>query len=250
MSESLSHLRVVEIGQHISAPYCSKLLADLGADVIKIEPWTDGDPLRNTGSFPGDPEDWSRGCLFEYLNANKRNLQLDLTTSVNMDILLQILADAHILIENLGYGVMESMDLNPNRLFEVNDHIAIVRINEAVEQIRAQNIPAATTLNASDMYNDLHLQARSFFQEMSNPIAGTKRFPRYPKRQKPGNEGAHRFGPPTLGEHNTEILGKELGLSDEEMNDLAHDEVIGTIPKGIESIQWSGTSGNSQKSKE
>ena len=94
MKEALSHLRVVEIGENISAPYCCKLLADLGADVMKVEISPNGDPLRQKGSFPDDPEDGSRGGLFEYLNANKRSVQLDLTTAEGMGSLRQILAGA------------------------------------------------------------------------------------------------------------------------------------------------------------
>lgn len=142
MSQALSHLRVVEIGQNISAPYCGKLLADLGADVIKIEPWADGDPLRNTGSFPSDLEDGSRGCLFEYLNANKRSLRLELTASEDMDTLLQILDGAHLLIENLGCRGMEATGLSPDRILENNGDIAIVRISNFGQEGPYDNIPA------------------------------------------------------------------------------------------------------------
>lgn len=119
--------------------------------------------------------------------------------------------------------------------------------NEAVERIRAQNIPVGTTLQSADMYSDPQLVDHKFFQELPSKVAGPKRYPRFPMRQRPGTEGTHRFGPPTLGEHNTEILSTELGLSDKEMEDLAHNEVIGTVPKGIESIQWAGTSGSSEE---
>lgn len=130
MTGPLSHLRVVEIGKDISAPYCGKLLADLGADVIKVEPWPDGDPLRRTGSFPDDPDDKSRGYLFEYLNANKRSVHLDLVGAHESEMLLQIISGAHLLIENLGCGVIEGMGLSPERLAEVNSRIAMVRISD------------------------------------------------------------------------------------------------------------------------
>ncbi len=108
-----------------------------------------------------------------------------------------------------------------------------LRSDEALQYIREQNIPVAIVLEAADMYSDPQLEARDFFQELPNPIAGIKRYPRFPMRQKPGNEGDHRFGPPTLGEHNFEILAGELGLSDGEIRNLAESEVIGTVPKGF-----------------
>jgi crotonobetainyl-CoA:carnitine CoA-transferase CaiB-like acyl-CoA transferase len=142
MNESLSHLRVVEIGQNISAPYCSKLLADLGADVMKVEIGDDGDPLRQTGSFPNDSEDRSRGCLFQYLNANKRSVHLDLTAPEDMDILMGILAGANLLIENLGCGVMEASGLSPDRLAEINDRMAVIRISDFGQDGPYASVPA------------------------------------------------------------------------------------------------------------
>ena len=68
---ALDGLRVVEIADEISGPYCGKLLADLGADVTKVEA-PEGDPLRRWGPFPGDQPDPDRAGLFEYLNAGKR----------------------------------------------------------------------------------------------------------------------------------------------------------------------------------
>ncbi len=64
MSSALAHLLVVEIGHGVSGPYCTKLLADLGADVVKVAPPVTGDPLRRTGSFGNDCLDPSEGGLF------------------------------------------------------------------------------------------------------------------------------------------------------------------------------------------
>ncbi len=77
MTGALAGLRVVEIAGDIAGPYCTKLLADLGADVIKIEPPT-GDPLRDWGPFPGGVTDPNKSGLFEYLNAGKHGATIDL----------------------------------------------------------------------------------------------------------------------------------------------------------------------------
>ncbi len=68
----------VEIADEISGPYCGKLLADLGADVTKIEA-PEGDPLRRWGPFPDGEPDPDRSGLFEYLNAGKRGASWTLT---------------------------------------------------------------------------------------------------------------------------------------------------------------------------
>ena len=72
-------LRVVECGSGVSAAYAAKLMADVGADVIKVEPPT-GDVTRRRGPFPDDRPDPEASGLFVYLNTNKRGIVADLTT--------------------------------------------------------------------------------------------------------------------------------------------------------------------------
>ena len=79
--QPLAGLRVVEFAEQISAPFCGKLLAGLGADVIKVEP-VGGDGLRDYGPFPGDLPHAERGGLFHYLNGGKRSVTLDAASSV------------------------------------------------------------------------------------------------------------------------------------------------------------------------
>lgn len=78
MSEqALSDLKVVEYATSVSGPFCAKLMADLGAEVIKIEELPLGDPARQAGPFPGDDPHPERSGLFLYLNANKHGITLD-----------------------------------------------------------------------------------------------------------------------------------------------------------------------------
>jgi crotonobetainyl-CoA:carnitine CoA-transferase CaiB-like acyl-CoA transferase len=97
----LSGLRVVECGSGISAAFGAKLMADLGADVIKIEEPA-GDLLRNRGPFaPGEKPDPEKSGLFLYLNANKRGVTLDLTAPDSLPAFDRLLSDADILIHNV-----------------------------------------------------------------------------------------------------------------------------------------------------
>ena len=73
---ALGGLRVLEISDMISAPFCGKLLASLGAEVIKIEPPKTGDSSRRRGPFPDDVPHLERSGLFLYLNTGKSRLHL------------------------------------------------------------------------------------------------------------------------------------------------------------------------------
>ncbi len=102
-------LRVIELGGGIPAAFGARLLADFGADVIKIEDAFAPDPVRSAGPFVGDVGDPEASGLFVYLNRRKRGVALDLRSSEGRQKLLGLLEDADILIENLGAGVLEAL---------------------------------------------------------------------------------------------------------------------------------------------
>ncbi|MDD5038601.1 MAG: CoA transferase, partial [Dehalococcoidales bacterium] len=79
--EALSGLKVLEYGEFISGPYCGKLLADLGAEVIKVEKPGSGDKARNWGPFPQDTPHPEKSGLFLYVNTNKLGVTLDVKTA-------------------------------------------------------------------------------------------------------------------------------------------------------------------------
>ena len=93
-------LRVVECGQGVSAAFGAKMIADLGAEVIKVEP-PGGDLTRRRGPFHGDKPDPEKSGLFVYLNANKRGVTADLTKPEGRDLLGRLLEKADIFIHNV-----------------------------------------------------------------------------------------------------------------------------------------------------
>jgi crotonobetainyl-CoA:carnitine CoA-transferase CaiB-like acyl-CoA transferase len=125
----LGDLKVVEIGGLVSAPYCAKLLADLGADVVKVEPPGIGDAARCRGPFPGDRPHPERSGLFLYLNTNKRGITLDLSMATGREILLKLLAWADVLVENLGPRRMAELGLVAECLSEVNPRLVVTAIS-------------------------------------------------------------------------------------------------------------------------
>jgi len=96
---ALSDLRVIELAQGIAGPYCGKLFADLGANVVKIEP-SEGDRSRRYGPFPNDQPDPEKSGLYLHLNTGKKSLTLDTSVASGALILKKLLANVDVLIED------------------------------------------------------------------------------------------------------------------------------------------------------
>lgn len=121
MTAPLAGVRVLEVGQFMAAPFCTMQLADLGADVVKVESPRGGDSVRGTGPFVG-----GESSPFLRLNRNKRSLALDLKEPRGVAVLWRLIESADILVENLrpgtfarlGFGWEEQHRRNP-RLISV-----------------------------------------------------------------------------------------------------------------------------------
>jgi crotonobetainyl-CoA:carnitine CoA-transferase CaiB-like acyl-CoA transferase len=127
-SGTLEGLSVLELGRMVAAPYCGKLLADLGAEVIKVEEPCVGDPARRVGPFPDDVPHPERSGLFLYLNTSKRSLSLDLHAEAGREILRRLVADADVLIEDRAPGELERLDLGFSQLQALNPRLVVTSI--------------------------------------------------------------------------------------------------------------------------
>ena len=96
----LDGVRVLELGSGVSGPFCAKLLADYGADVVKIEPPGVGDSARHSGPFAGDDPHLEKSVPFLYLNTNKRGVTLDVVSRSGRKAFLALLQNADVLVEN------------------------------------------------------------------------------------------------------------------------------------------------------
>jgi len=119
----LTDMRVVEICSTIAGPACARLLADFGADVIKIEP-PEGDPVRQMGAHVGDVSLYAASIL-----RNKRSITLDLKTEQGRALAHELIARADILVENNRPGVMERLGLGYEALSQRNPGLVMVRIS-------------------------------------------------------------------------------------------------------------------------
>jgi crotonobetainyl-CoA:carnitine CoA-transferase CaiB-like acyl-CoA transferase len=102
--------------------------------------------------------------------------------------------------------------------------------SQAVERLLAAGIPAAAAINVHDLMPNAQLEHREFFQTMEHPVTGETRYPGLPMVFSAFGTRLHKSPPPTLGQHNQEILCGELGLSREEFEQLREAQVIGERP--------------------
>lgn len=127
--QALSGLRVIDLSWNIAGPYCTKMLADLGAEVIKIEQPGKGDPSRLEGPFPNDKPHLEMSALFAYLNNNKTSISLNLKTERSVEIIKDLIRDADILVENFSPRVMPSLGLSYEVLKEINPRLIMASIS-------------------------------------------------------------------------------------------------------------------------
>ena len=118
---ALAGIRVLEVGNFMAAPFCTLQLADLGADVVKIENPDGGDQTRASGPFlDGESSSFLR------LNRNKRSVALDLKALRGKEIFRGLAARADLLVENLRPGTMKDLELDYTRLSRINPRLVYV----------------------------------------------------------------------------------------------------------------------------
>lgn len=124
---ALSGVRVLDVTQAYAGPFCAQLLADQGADVIKVE-GPEGDVNRTLGPRPKDDTTRAYAALFQHCNRNKRGIVIDLKSEAGREAFLELVRGADILIENFRFGVMERLGLGYETLKAVNPRLVYTSI--------------------------------------------------------------------------------------------------------------------------
>ncbi len=127
MDIPLTGLRVLEWGQDIDAPFCTKIMASLGADVIKIEP-LEGDISRRRGPFPNDIPHPERSGLFLVLNTGKRGITLNADNPTGRDLLFQLVKWADVMVENHAASGFDKLGFSRDTLWDVNPSLVLTSI--------------------------------------------------------------------------------------------------------------------------
>src|SRR6266542_2015045 len=125
---ALEGLTVIECNRTGSAAYASKLMADLGAEVIKVEP-LNGDPDRALGPFPGNQPHPEKSGTFLYLNGNKQSVTLDITTDSGRQVLDSLLRDADAFIHDIPPAEADSLGLAYQRFRQTNSGLVWTAIS-------------------------------------------------------------------------------------------------------------------------
>jgi crotonobetainyl-CoA:carnitine CoA-transferase CaiB-like acyl-CoA transferase len=124
---ALNGIKVVEFATMVSGPYCGKLMADLGANVIKVES-PDGDPSRHCGPFPKSGPHPERSALFLYNNTSKRGITLDIDIPEGLDTFKRLLKWADVLIDNHPPQRLESLGLSLDEMSHLNPKLVYTSI--------------------------------------------------------------------------------------------------------------------------
>ena len=125
---ALEGVKVLDLTHHIAGPYCTKLMADFGAHVVKVER-PGGDPARRTAPFFHDETGPEKSLLFLYLNTNKRGVTLNLKSHRGRQMLKELARESDIVVENFSPRVMPSLGLDFQTLRGINPSLVMVSIS-------------------------------------------------------------------------------------------------------------------------
>ena len=139
MSGALSGIKIIETASYVTGPFASQLLADMGAEVIKIEEPKRGDPFRGWGER-------NYAATFCSLNRNKKSVALDLRTQEGRDVVLELAKNTDALIQNFRPGVMEKFGLGYEMVKEINPKIVYCSISGFGPRGPYRNMPGYDTI--------------------------------------------------------------------------------------------------------
>ena len=125
---ALEGLRVLDLSRLLPGGFCSLMLADFGADVIKVEDTGMGDYVRWSPPYYEGAEETARGALFLALNRGKRSIRIDLKTEAGKEVLLRLARDADVLLESFRPGVLDRLGVGYERLRAENPRLVYCAI--------------------------------------------------------------------------------------------------------------------------
>ena len=232
----LEGVRVVEMGSLLAGPFCGQLLADFGAEVIKVEPPGKDDPMRVWGRHRKD----GRTLWWPIIARNKKSVTRNLREVEGQDLARRLLAEADVLVENFRPGTLErwggrlakaighpewaedekfaTHHARGKNMEELDAMISAWTRERSVEEVivplAGAGVPTGKVFTAQDMVEDPHYAAREDVVTVEDPEIGA--FPMQnviPRLSE--TPGEVLWTGPALGQHNEEVYGGLLKLDDE-----------------------------------
>jgi len=127
--KALAGVKVLDLTHYIAGPYCTKMLADYGAEVVKLEKPGSGDPTRSMAPFLHDEPHPEKSGLFLYLNTNKKSVTLNLKSATGVKLFQELVKQADILVENFSPRVMPGLGLDYQTLKKINPKLVMTSIS-------------------------------------------------------------------------------------------------------------------------
>ena len=211
----LAGVRVIELGQGVAVPYCGKLLADFGAEVIKVELPQDGDSTRQHGPFPNDEPHPERSGLFLALNTNKRGVTLNPAVSTGRQLLRELIQRADIFLHDYSPQMLASHQLDLMALREMLPRLTITSIT-----------PYGQTGPYRD-YEGLDLTS-SALSGLSEGLGENDRPPLAAPLSQPGYQAGLSAASATV----LALLVREQGGDGQDI-DIAEADVLATLQTGV-----------------
>jgi CoA:oxalate CoA-transferase len=128
--KALQDIKVLDLSQHISGPYCTKLLAAFGAEVLKVEPPEQGDRARHIGPFLDDRPNPETSAPFLYLNTGKKSITLNPEKPEGVDLLKRLIKDMDVLVENFRPGYLASLGFSYENLQALQPGLIMTSITD------------------------------------------------------------------------------------------------------------------------
>lgn len=145
----LDGVRVLDLTHYIAGPYCTKLLADYGAEVLKIERPPSGDPCRRLAPFFHDTPGLETSALFMHLNTNKQSLTLNLKSAEGKAIVTRLLTEIDIVVENFRPGVLQNLGFSYETLKAINPALVLTSISNFGQTGPYQDLQASEIVESA-----------------------------------------------------------------------------------------------------
>lgn len=225
MEQALSDVKVLDLTHYVAGPYCTKLLGDYGAEVIKIEKPGVGDGARRIGPFFGDDPHPEKSGLFLHLNTNKKSISLNLKTQTGIKIFKELVKDADILVESFAPRVMPRLGVDYKILEDINPGLVKTSISN---------------FGQTGPYRDY--KATEIVLFAMGPHMITEGEPDQPPLRYPGFKSQYLAGTHAATATMGAFFGSSLTGSGQEV-DVSIVECLSSLPEGAAKLMGYGFSG-------